>query len=147
MTLETFLPHAADRGAPISPDAPSHASPTPTETQTEIPVNIAHLCLQLHAAMAAPEFTQDTLLRQTFLLDKILYMLADKFEESLKTSKRYTDYTALDYALRVQKQCTGTLKAHGAIDYMQNLIHITPLPRRSIAEAGTPPSKTRDRTE
>lgn len=66
----------------------------------------------------APATTLD---RQADILDQIFTSL---MRQNITRDKDngYINQSALEFALKVQKQCNDTLKTRAAIDYMQNIV-------------------------
>lgn len=99
----------------------------------------AALCAQLEETLKDPNPFADTLVRQSDLLDKLLYTV---MRNNLKRDKSNGGFSTsgLETALRIQKQCVETIKAQGALEYMQsiNAPRQGPLP---------PPTKIVERNE
>ena len=108
---------------------------------TDVPTTTDHtdieaLTTHLKATLSTPS-SPETLEEQTQILHQVFTtIMADKVAARLPNCDRYPD-TVMDWlalSLKIQKQCTATVKAKAAIDYMNAL---TP----------TPPVKIEKRTE
>lgn len=121
MTNDIETPHVLL--AQESAEEPSAPLVATKEEADAAVAEIANICARLFDSMTNVEYPQSTLLRQAHFLDTMLYKLIDSYVED-----NDRDYRAekIILALRIQKQCMDTLKAHGVINYMRNLLPDAP---------------------
>lgn len=95
---------------------------------------LSTLTAQLEESLRIPGQDPALLARQAELLDQLFAtLLKDKVINNLENGYSTATQDWLAFALRVQKQCVDTVKARGAIDYMQKLS--APRPMASSASA------------
>lgn len=98
----------------------------PAQEQTEDrPAPLIDYVREMHDALTMAPETGPPLLRQITLMDKLASGLFEKALNDPTDFGIYHHYHRIDFALRLQKQCMDTLKAHAAINYMNALLPVT----------------------
>lgn len=106
-------------GGDTAPPAP--ATPTPPPLSLLVALADALTDTLQRPTPGHHDYERETLHRQAELLNAFFATILKHQTEYEIECARSSTYEWIDLALRVQKQCTDTLKATSAIDYMKSL--------------------------
>lgn len=122
MTIDDLTTRLAE------PDAPQKTRrQTTNQKRKALAAEIETLCGDLENIIAKKSQTPALLLRQAHILDRLFLHMAGEAVES-QINGGWGLQSDLTMALRLQEQCVDTIKARGAIQYMNALVVHNALP-------------------